>query len=165
MDKAANDWRAMWGALQFEAAYVMARRGRAGEAWAYWDRADQMARRLPLGYRHAQTSFSRAVMGAHAVTVNVEVRHAGEAVRAASSFDPEAIPSVPRRSRHLIEVARAHYQRRDLLATLALLDKAQRTAPETAAYNSYARAMAMERDEPVLRSRHRSAGHAAQVTA
>src|SRR6266545_1291289 len=71
LDHAPDDWRAMWGALQFETGYVLARRGRAGEAWAYWDRADHAAERLPLGYRHVQTSFGRAVMRAHAVTVNV----------------------------------------------------------------------------------------------
>ncbi len=141
---APDNWRAMWGALQFEAGYVLARRGRAGEAWGYWDRANDVAERLPLGYRHAQTSFGRTVMRAHAVTVNVELRQAGEAVRTAESFDSDTIASVPRRSRHLVEVARAHHQRRDPLATLTLLDKAQRTAPETASYNTYARSMALE---------------------
>ncbi len=144
LDHAPDDWRAMWGALQFEMGYVLARRGRAGEAWAYWDRADHAAERLPLGYRHVQTSFGRAVMRAHAVTVNVELRQPGEALRAAESFDPDTIASVPRRSRHLVEVARAHHQRHDPLATLALLDKAQRTAPETVSYNTYARSMALE---------------------
>src|SRR6266540_3548815 len=139
-----DNWRAMWGALQIEAGYVLARRGRAGEAWGYWDRANDVAERRPLGYRHAQTSFGRTVMRAHAVTVNVELRQAGEAVRTAESFDSDTIASVPRRSRHLVEVARAHHQRRDPLATLTLLDKAQRTAPETASYNNYARSMALE---------------------
>lgn len=34
----ANDWRGIWGALQYEVAYTYARRGRSGEAWAYWER-------------------------------------------------------------------------------------------------------------------------------
>ncbi|HKR49600.1 MAG TPA: helix-turn-helix domain-containing protein [Pseudonocardiaceae bacterium] len=53
-----DDWRGMWGALQFEVGYVHARRGRHGEAWSYWERADEMAQRLGPGYRHIQTSFS-----------------------------------------------------------------------------------------------------------
>jgi len=47
-----DDWRGMWGALQFEVGYVHARHGRHGEAWSYWERADEMARRLGPGYRH-----------------------------------------------------------------------------------------------------------------
>ncbi|KWW99579.1 Transcriptional regulator [Carbonactinospora thermoautotrophica] len=138
---APDDWLAMWGALQFEVAYTLARRGRHGDAWHYWDRADQAARRLPADYRHTQTSFGQAVMHAHAVTLGVELRRPGEALRAADRLDPDDIASVPRRSRHLIEVARAHYQRDERLATLLLLDKAERTAPETVRYNGFARDM------------------------
>jgi len=80
-------------------------------------------------------------MGAHATTLGVELRRPGEALRAATSFDADAIPSLPRRSRHLIEVARAHHQRDEGQATYALLDLAERTAPETIQYNGYARDM------------------------
>lgn len=144
LDDAPDDWLGMWGALQFETAYVFARRGRAGEAWSYWDRANDAAQRLGPGYRHTQTSFGRTIMRAHQVTVAVELRQPGEAIRAAAALDADEIASIPRRSRHLIEVARAHEQRRDRLAVLTLLDKAQRTAPETVSYNTYARQMAIE---------------------
>lgn len=69
-------------------------------------------------------------MSAHATTLGVELRRPGEALRAANGFDADAIPSLPRRSRHLIEVARAHHQRDEGHAAYALLDKAERTAPE-----------------------------------
>jgi tetratricopeptide (TPR) repeat protein len=141
---APDDRLGLWGALQFEVAYVHARRGRAGDAWAAWDRAVAVARRLPAGYRHTQSSFGQAIIGAHAVTLNVELRHAGAALRAANALDSDAIASIPRRSRHLIEVARAYHQLHDRSATLTLLDKAQRTAPETVAFNTYARSMALE---------------------
>lgn len=144
LDGASDERLALWGALQFEIAYVHARRGRAGDAWAFWDRADAVARRLPLGYRHTQSSFGQVIMGVHAVTLNVELYRPGEALRAANAVDPDAIASIPRRSRHLVEIARAHHQQHDPLATLMLLDKAQRTAPETVAFNSYARSMALE---------------------
>jgi transcriptional regulator with XRE-family HTH domain len=136
-----DDWRGVWGALQFEAGYTHARRGRHGAAWAYWDRANEMAVRLGPRYRHVQTSFSTTLMTAHAVTLNVELRRAGDAVRTANSFDAGRIPSLPRRSRHLIEVARAHHQRDDGAGTYALLDTAERTAPETLRFNGYARDM------------------------
>lgn len=34
LDGAPDDWRGLWGALQYEAGYVHARRGRYGDAWA-----------------------------------------------------------------------------------------------------------------------------------
>jgi transcriptional regulator with XRE-family HTH domain len=144
LDGAPDDWHGISGALEAEIAYVQARRGRAGLAWAHLERADAVAQRLGPGYRHTQSSFSAPVMAAHATTLGVELRRAGEALRAANSLDADAIVSVPRRSRHLIEVARAHYQRDDLHAVWALLDKAERTASETIRFNGFAREMLID---------------------
>jgi len=149
LDGGPDDWRGMVGALEAEVAYVHARRGRHGDAWARWERADQIARGLGAGYRHVQSSFSTAVIGAHAVTLGVELQRPGEALHAADSFDPESIPSLARRSRHLIEVARAHSHRGEHAASWALLNRAERTASETIKYNGYARAMLINlRDRP-----------------
>ncbi|MFD1150480.1 hypothetical protein [Saccharothrix hoggarensis] len=141
LDRAPADWRGLWGALHAEVAYVHARRGRHGQAWQAWERADRVARGLGSDYRHVQTSFSTAVMGAHAATLGVELRRSGEALRAAESFDAKTIPSLARRSRHLIEVARAHFQREERHAVWVLLDRAERTASETIKYNGFAREM------------------------
>ncbi|WP_327149743.1 helix-turn-helix domain-containing protein [Nocardia sp. NBC_01329] len=138
-DGTPDDWRGIHGALYAEIAYVHARRGRHGDAWANWEKAELTARALGPGYRHVQTSFSVPVMTAHATTLGVELRRPGEAVRSAHSFDADLIASVPRRSRHFIEVARAHFQREESVAALALLDKSAHTAPETIRYNGYAR--------------------------
>lgn len=142
-DATPDDWRGITGALHAEAALVHSRRGRSGEAWAAWDRADSWATALGPEYRHMQTSFGQPVQAANAVTIGVDLRRSGEALRAARSLDAEAIPSVPRRSRHLIEVARAYEQRGEQAAVLALLDRSQRTAPETISYNGFAREMLM----------------------
>ncbi|WP_312884454.1 helix-turn-helix domain-containing protein [Nocardia barduliensis] len=140
-DDTSNDWHGIAGALQAEIAYVHARRGRYGEAWAYWESAHRIAQRLGPTYRHVQTSFSIPVMQAHATTLGVELRRTGEGLRAARAMDADRITSVPRRSRHFIEVARAHYQRDEFAAALAMLDKSERTARETIRYNGYARDM------------------------
>jgi hypothetical protein len=140
-EQGPDDWRGMIGALEAEVAYVHARRGRHGEAWAHWETADEIARRLGPNYRHVQTSLSIPVMSAHATTLGVELRRSGEALRAANGFDADEITSVPRRARHLIEAARAHQQRGDRHAVYALLDKSERTAPETIRYNGFAREM------------------------
>lgn len=140
-DETPDDWRGVHGALQAEVAYVHARRGRHGDAWSWWEKADDTAQTLGPGYRHVQTSFSMPVMAAHATTLGVELWRSGEAIKSARSFDADLIASVPRRSRHFIEVARAHFQRDEPVAALALLDKSARTAPETTRYNGYARQM------------------------
>jgi len=143
-DGTADDWRGIVGALEAETAYVYARRGWYGEAWAHWERADAFAQRLGAAYRHIQTSFSQPIMGANAVTLGVELRRTGEALQAASKFDADHIVSVPRRSRHFIEVARAHAHRGESTAAFALLSKAERTAPETIRYNGFARDMLLD---------------------
>ncbi|WP_330249764.1 helix-turn-helix domain-containing protein [Nocardia sp. NBC_00565] len=103
-----DDWHGIAGALEFEIAYVHGRRGRSGDAWRGLEQADRIAQQLGPTYRHVQTSFSQPVMAAHATTLGVELRQPGEALRAARSIDADHIVSVPRRGRHLIEVARAY---------------------------------------------------------
>lgn len=92
---AGNDVLAITGALQFEAGYTAARRGDTGTAWRYWDVARAMAERLPADYFHPVTSFSRAVMGAHAVTVAVELHAGPESVRQAAAADTTTLPRAP----------------------------------------------------------------------
>lgn len=144
LESAPDDWRGMVGALEAEIAYVHARRGRHGEAWRHFERADRIARWLGDDYRHTQSSFSVPVLSAHATTLGVELRRPGEALRAAEAFDPDAIVSLPRRSRHLIEVARAYHQQDERTAALAMLDKSERTASETIRYNGFAREMLLD---------------------
>jgi hypothetical protein len=99
---------------------------------------------LPAGFYDPMTSFSRVIMGAHAVTVAVEARQGAEGVKQARHSAALAIPSQPRRGRHLIEVARAYRQAGDKTAALGALEAAQRTAPETIRYNGYARSIVAE---------------------
>ncbi|AYF28829.1 transcriptional regulator [Micromonospora tulbaghiae] len=141
---AGTNLLALWGALNFEAAYTAARAGEEGRAWRYWDRADRVAQRLPEDFYQPQTSFSRVIMGAHAVTVAVELQKSGEAVRQARRHDLAVIPSRPRRARHLIEVARAHYGKDDKEAAGATLRKAYESAPETIRFNGYARQITLD---------------------
>ncbi|MES4909191.1 MULTISPECIES: helix-turn-helix transcriptional regulator [unclassified Streptomyces] len=144
---APDDVRAIAGALQFEAGYTAARRGDTGTAWGYWDTARKMAKKLPADYYHPVTSFSRAIMGAHAVTVAVELHAGGESVRQAAKADAKTIPSRPRRARHRIEEARGYQLNGQSETALATLDKAYEAAPETIRYNGYARRIILEETE------------------
>jgi transcriptional regulator with XRE-family HTH domain len=138
---------AIAGALQFEAGYTAARRGENGTAWGWWDKAEKTAKKLPADYFHPVTSFGRAIMGAHAVTVAVELHQGGESVRQAARADKAVIKSRPRRARHRIEEARAYQLDGQPDTALATLDKAHEAAPETIKYNGYARRIVLEETE------------------
>ncbi|RDI42777.1 hypothetical protein DFR68_12440 [Nocardia mexicana] len=61
-----------------------------------------------------------------------------------TAFDAGQIVSVPRRSRHFIEVARAYLQRDEATAAFTMLNKSEEAAPETIRYNGFAREMLHE---------------------
>ncbi|MBP0459838.1 helix-turn-helix domain-containing protein [Streptomyces montanisoli] len=149
--------QAIAGALQFEAGYTAARRGTSGEAWGLWDRAQRAAKRLAPGYYDPVTSFSRAIMGAHAVTVAVELGAGGESVRQVAASDAPAIPSRPRLARHRIEEARAYQLDGQAQTALATLERAHAAAPETIKYNGYARRIVLEETEARSPARRQAA--------
>lgn len=159
---AGTDVLAITGALRFEAGYTAARRGDTGTAWRYWDTARAVAERLSGDYYHPVTSFSRAVMGAHAVTIAVELHSGPESVRQATAADvTAALPSRPRRARHRIEEARGYQLDGQPEAALATLGKAYEAAPETILYNGYARRIVLEESESRNQSQRRRASELA----
>ncbi|WP_331723506.1 helix-turn-helix transcriptional regulator [Streptomyces sp. NBC_00122] len=158
---AAEGVVAIAGALTYEAGYTAARRARTGTAWRYWDQAREIASRLAPGYFHPITSFGQAIMGAHAVTIAVELRAGGESVRQASAADAGTIPSRPRRARHRIEEARAYQLDGQPEVALATLEKAHAAAPDTIAYNGYAKTIILEEAESRVSQRRRRASELA----
>jgi transcriptional regulator with XRE-family HTH domain len=158
---ASDDVLAIAGALEFELGYTAARRRDTGTAWRHWDKARKMAKRLPEDYYHPVTSFSQAIMGAHAVTVAVELHQGGESVRQAARADEATIRSRPRRARHRIEEARGFHLDGQPDVAIATLEKAYRAAPETIRYNGYARAIILEEVESTQAARRRRASELA----
>ncbi|MER5715686.1 helix-turn-helix domain-containing protein [Streptomyces sp. NPDC002132] len=158
---ASDDVLAIAGALEFELGYTAARRQDTGTAWRHWDRAKKMAGRLPADYYHPVTSFSRAIMGAHAVTVAVELHQGGESVRQAARADSAVIKSRPRRARHRIEEARGYQLDGQPDVAVASLEKAFEAAPETIRYNGYARAILLEEVESTQAARRQRASELA----
>lgn len=158
---ASDELLAIAGALEFELGYTAARRREAGTAWRHWDKANHMAARLPADYYHPVTSFGRAVMGAHAVTVAVELHQGGESVRQAAKADRSVIKSRPRRARHRIEEARGYQLDNQLDTAVASLEKAFEAAPETIRYNGYAKAIILEEIESTQTARRRRAAELA----
>lgn len=154
---ASDDVLAIAGALEFELGYTAARRRETGTAWRHWDKAREMAARLPADYYHPVTSFSKAIMGAHAVTVAVELHQGGESVRQSAKADKAVIKSRPRRARHRIEEARGYQLDGQPDVAVACLEKAFEAAAETIRYNGYARAILLEEVESTQSSRRRRA--------
>lgn len=116
-----------------------------------------MANQLPAGYYDPVTSFSQAIMGAHAVTVAVELRQGRESVRQAAAADAVIIPSRPRRARHRIEEARGYHLDGQPDVALATLAQAHQAAPETIRYNGYAKRIVLEEAESKIPARRRRA--------
>ncbi|GHB74303.1 transcriptional regulator [Streptomyces viridiviolaceus] len=157
LPNASDEVLAIAGALEFELGYTAARRRDTGTAWRHWDKANDMAARLPSDYYHPVTSFSQAIMGAHAVTVAVELHQGGESVRQSAKADKAIIKSRPRRARHRIEEARGFQLDNQPDVAVASLEKAFEAAPETIRYNGYAKTILLEEIESTHSARRRRA--------
>ncbi|MEW1867059.1 helix-turn-helix transcriptional regulator [Streptomyces caelestis] len=162
-DDAPDDWRGIYGALQLHAAVTTARERREGDAWRYWDNGDQVAKSLPATYVHPSTVFGRANVDFHAVSVATDLRKAQRAVGLADDLDPDAMPSVERRARLWVEVARGHLQRSDRTAALHVMKMAYEIGAETVAYTPSARAVAADLWRHAPRAMRPEAGRLAEA--
>ncbi|MET9729219.1 helix-turn-helix transcriptional regulator [Streptomyces sp. NPDC006458] len=144
LDESPDDWRGVYGALQLHAAVTVARDGREGDAWRYWDKGDQVAKSLPASYVHPSTVFGRANVDFHAVSVATDLRKSARAIGLADDIDPDVMPSVERKARLWVEVARGHLQRGDRTAALMVMKMAYEIGAETVAYTPSARSVAAD---------------------
>lgn len=144
LDDAPDDWRGIYGALQLHAAVTVARDGREGDAWRFWDKGDQVAKSLPPNYVHPSTMFGRANVDFHAVSVACDLRKSARVIGLADDLDPDVMPSRERRARLWVEVARGHLQRGDRTAALHVMTMAYEIGAETVAYTPSARSVAAD---------------------
>jgi transcriptional regulator with XRE-family HTH domain len=119
----------MWGALTLLRAITAARLGDAQAAYEFLDRARPVAERVGPGRNDFNTEFGPANVALTEVTVAVELGDAGRALRAAAAVDVSGL-SAERRARMLIDVARAHAQRRQVGDAVAALVQAEQLTPE-----------------------------------
>jgi transcriptional regulator with XRE-family HTH domain len=119
----------LWGALTLQRAIIAARTGDARTAYGHLDRARQMADRLGSGRNDFNTEFGPANAGLFEIAVAVELGDAGRALRAAAAVDTAGL-SGERRARMMLDVARAHAQRRQVAESVAALSQAGEIAPE-----------------------------------
>jgi transcriptional regulator with XRE-family HTH domain len=119
----------MWGALTLQRAVTAAHLGDAQAAYGFLDRARQVADQVGPGRNDYNTEFGPANVALYEIAVAVELGDAGRALRVASALDASGL-SPERRARMLIDVARAHAQRRQVADAVAALAEAERLTPE-----------------------------------
>ena len=120
---------ALWGALTLQRAIIASRLSDPDNAYAHLERARQVADRLGEGRNDYNTEFGPANVGLYEIAVAIELGDAGRALRAAAAVDATGL-SPERRARMLIDVARAHAQRRQVREAVAALRQAEDVTPE-----------------------------------
>jgi tetratricopeptide (TPR) repeat protein len=142
-DSGDQEAMSLCGGLTLQRGIIAARRGDSASAYEYLARAREMAALLGDDRDDHFTEFGPANVGMHEISIAVELGDAGRALQAASTVDGTRL-SPERRARILLDVARAHAQRRQVgAATTALLD-AERIAPQQVRSHGLARQVASD---------------------
>jgi hypothetical protein len=119
----------LWGGLTLQRAVIAAHVNDPDLAYGQLERASQVAARLGEGHNEYNTEFGPANVRLYEIAVAVELGDAGRALRVAANVDTTGL-SAERQARMLIDVARAHAQRRQVHEAVAALIKAEAITPE-----------------------------------
>jgi transcriptional regulator with XRE-family HTH domain len=128
-DQGGPQAMSLWGGLTLQRAVIAARINDADTAYSELERARQMAERLGDGHNEFNTEFGPVNVRLYEIAVAVELGDAGRALRTAATVDTSGL-SAERQSRMLVDVARAHAQRRQIGAAVAALVQAEDITPE-----------------------------------
>ncbi len=119
----------LWGGLTLQRAVIASRLNDSDTAYSQLDLAKDVAGNLGEGRNDFDTEFGPAKVSIHEVAIAIELGDAGRALRVASGLDASRL-SPERQSRLLIDVARAHAQRRQADEAVAALLQAEEIAPD-----------------------------------
>lgn len=119
----------LMGALTLQRAIAAARSNDATAAYTHLISARSLAQQLGADRNDFHTEFGPTNVSLHEVSVAVDLGDAGIALRAAATVDASDL-SAERRGRFLIDVARAHLQRRNLDKAIHTLYQAESITPE-----------------------------------
>lgn len=117
------------GGLTLQRAVIAAHINDPDLAYAQLEQASLVAGRLGEGYDEYNTEFGPANVRLYEIAVAVELGDAGRALRAAATVDTSSL-SAERQARMLIDVARAHAQRRQISEAVTALLHAEAVTPE-----------------------------------
>jgi Flp pilus assembly protein TadD len=98
-------------------------------AYNQLEQARQIAERLGEGRNDYNTEFGLTNVRLYEIAVAVDLGDAGRALQAAAAVDTSGL-SPERQARMLIDVARAHTQRRQVSQAVAALREAEQITPE-----------------------------------
>ena len=129
VDRADLPAIAVQGALRLQLALVAARQNDVDRAHEELRLAREAGERVGGGRNDYHTEFGPTNVSLHEVAVAVELGDAGTALRAASRIDASNL-SPERQASLLIDVARAHMQRRQFDAVVRVLRQAEDITPE-----------------------------------
>lgn len=115
---------------------------RNNDPWTARDRLREKA--LPAARITGDTNvmwtvFGPTNVGLHAVSVEMEMGEAGEALRLADDINISRTPSLERKTTFALEIARCYEQRRDDPGVFLHLVNAEASGPEDMRYNTLAR--------------------------
>jgi hypothetical protein len=127
--KKSDEAASLFGAFHLVLAVVAARESDRTDAELHLQEAATAAERLGEDRNDYGTEFGPTNLALHRVAVAVELGDAGYALDLAGSIDPSGL-SAERQARFLIDVARAHTQRRHVGEVVHALVDAERLAPE-----------------------------------
>lgn len=119
----------LWGALTLQRAVIASRLNDPDTAYGHVERARQVAGRLGEGRNDYNTEFGPANVTLYEIAVAVELGDAGRALRVAAGAETSGLSS-ERQARMLIDVARAHAQRRRVTEAVTALRQAEDITPE-----------------------------------
>jgi len=134
----------VYGALLQTSAVIAARRGDRTRANEFLAEAATTAQRLGEDRNDFWTVFGPTNVGIHRASVAVELGDAGRAVEQARAIDASRLPSLERRTHHLLDVAQGYGQwRKDHEAFDAWL-QAERLAPQEVHYQPAVQRLVVE---------------------
>ena len=120
----------IYGALLQTSAVMAARRGDRAGANEFLAEAATIAQRLGEDRNDFWTVFGPTNVGIHQASVLVELGNAGRVVEQARAIDPSHLPSLERRTHHLLDIAHGYGQWHKDHQALDSLLHAERLAPQ-----------------------------------
>jgi transcriptional regulator with XRE-family HTH domain len=128
----------LYGAMHLVQAVVSGHEGDRSAAHAHLQFAKEAAERLGQDRNDFDTEFGPTNVQLHTVAIAVDLGDAGQALDVAQYVDASGL-SPERQARFLIDVARAHSQRRHIGEATTALIEADRLAPEHVRAHHHAR--------------------------
>lgn len=129
----------MAGALHLYRSIALAHLDDEDAALRSWAKADEISRSLGSAFYDEWTCFSGPNLGLYQVGIQVELGRPQKAADLARRVDPYEMRSIQRQGRYLIDLGRAHTERDEDDAALAVLLQAEALSPEQITYSWYAR--------------------------